>query len=296
MVFMGLVAVADAKPAAKPAAVEPVVPAEVQDQIVVDEDAAAVYPPHKTGPLHTGLGHGVEIDLPDGMFLFEETEAKQMAAELGDDPTAVIAIVFDPDTEWGLSFDWSGVGHVSDADAAKLDAAELLRAIREGAIQQNAVRRAKHIDELLVDGWSTPPSYDRARRELRWGIELHNTSGPLLNELTNVLGRHGYVGVTLIADPDRIEQARIEAGPVLASVRFGAGHRYEDFDPKTDRSSGLNLRSLVVGAGVVAVASKGGWIAGVLLILKKAAVGIAAAAAGVWKWLTGRKKNASTEA
>ena len=162
-----------------------------------------------------------------------------------------------------------------------------------GNVMQNQVRRAKGVSELFLDGWSTVPSYDAGRRALRWGLKLHLDDGsPLLNEFTNVLGRRGYVGINLIASPDQIEAARIDSAGALEGVRFQTGHRYQDFDPKTDRHSGMSLRNLVVGTGIVAAGSKLGIFAAILVFLKKGFLLIAAGLAGVWKWITSRRKNA----
>lgn len=297
VVLVGVVAVAEARPKQQqksdPVEVAPAPPPEADAEAEGDELLEEM-PPHQTGPVTVDLGEGIEIDLPAGAILFERTVARAMLEESGENPDDVLAIVVPAgDEPWSLSIDWSGVGHVSDADAGKLDAREMLAQMDRGTRAQNVVRRAKHVSELFVDGWSTEPRYQRDRRALTWGVKLHSDEGPLLNEFTNVLGRHGYVGLDLIAAPADIEAARVSAAPAMAGIHFKSGHRYEEFDPRTDRDSGMNLRNLVVGAGVVAAGSKLGVFAAIAVVLKKIGVAIAAAAAGLWKWLTGRRKKDS---
>ena len=71
------------------------------------------------------------------------------------------------------------------------------------------IRAAKGVPELVLDGWSNPPSYDQPRRVLSWGLDAHSTEGPVINLFTNVLGRRGYLVIDLIASPDGLA-ARID--------------------------------------------------------------------------------------
>lgn len=241
-------------------------------------------PPFKAGPQLVDLGDGVEVDLPAGYALFERTEARAQVEARGDDATGVLGIIGKFDSDWEIVVALEPVGHVSDSDADALDAGALLASLRQGTIEQNRVRLAKGVSELFVDGWARPPTYDRGARTLAWGLDLHSTDGPLLNVFTNVLGRDGYVGMNLITEPAQLAAATAEAEPVLRAVRFQAGRRYQDYDPATDPSSGMGLRDLVVGGTAVAVASKLGLFAKILLVLKKVGVVIAVAIGGALRW------------
>ncbi|MEZ4403541.1 MAG: DUF2167 domain-containing protein [Kofleriaceae bacterium] len=244
------------------------------------------------GPRLIDLGSGVEIDLPAGFFLVDQDHARRSLEANGDNADHVLAIVYG-DGPWSMSVELADLGYVSDADAGQLEAGPLLQAIRAGTEAQNRVRQRKGIEPLLIDGWSQPPAYDRAHRTLTWGIRAHDGAGAQVsNEMTNVLGRRGYIGLVLVAEPDTLDAARAEAQPAMAAIHWRPGHRYEDFDPATDRHSGLSLSNLVVGGAAVAAASKLGVFAAIAMILKKLFVVIAAAFAGMWKWLTGRRKNA----
>jgi uncharacterized membrane-anchored protein len=277
-VVCGVVAVAAAQPS-------PEVEAETEAPLSEDD-----IPPFKEGPALIDLGDGVEIDLPAGMVLLERAEARAELAKRADYADAALALVGSPDAAWEVVIELADVGHVSDDDADQLDAGELLTSLEQGTREQNKVRVSKGVSELYIDGWSARPAYDRVNRVLSWGVRGHDVDGQVINEFTNVLGRHGYVSINLIAAPAAMEQARLEAGPALRGVRFQAGHRYQDFDPAVDRSSGLGLRSLIVGGSAVAVATKTGFIAKLLLLLKKAIIVIAVAVAGFFKWITGRRR------
>lgn len=247
--------------------------------------------PHRVGPATIALGEGVEIDLPAGFVLYERAETVRMLEAEGDSTDGALAIIEPADGgPWSVFLGIADVGYVFDADAAQLDGAGLLQSMREGTAEQNQVRIAKGTPELFIDGWSEEPRYDATQRALRWGVLGHSTIGPVINQFTNVLGRRGYVSVNLIAAPDALEAAKVEAAPVIAAVHFQSGHRYQDYQPGVDRDSGMSLRNLIVGGSVAAaVGSKAGLFAKLALVLKKLGLVIAAAIAGIGKWITGRR-------
>lgn len=253
-------------------------------------------PPHKVGPQLVHLGDGIQIDLPAGMILFERDEARRQLEERGDDFDGALAIIMRADGDWELDIEMVDIGYVSDKDADKLDAGDLLASMTAGTHEQNKIRAAKGIAPLEVLGWNKPPSYDRQRRVLTWSTNLMSEGVRFLNEDTNVLGRRGYASAVLISSVEGIEDARADAAPAIAAISFEPGHRYEEFDPSVDKDSGIGLRELVTGGGVVAVASKLGLFGKIALALKKFFIVIAAAIGGLAKWLFGRRKNRVAEA
>jgi uncharacterized membrane-anchored protein len=106
------------------------------------------------------------------------------------------------------------------------------------------------------------------------------------------------VMISLATPPEDLEANRADAAPVIAGIRFKAGHRYEDFDPSVDKSSGLGLRELVVGGGVIAAvkAGKVGFLAKLLIAFKKFFIIIGLAIAGFFKWIHSRVTGRRTEA
>lgn len=256
-----------------------------------DDDGEAEVPPHIVGPAVVELGHGVEIALPEGFLLFEREVARQFLRDGGNDPRGVLAIVEPAEGDWWLSIDFQDTGHVSDDDADELEPGPLLESYVQGTRIQNRQRAAKGLAELYIDGWSQPPRYQRADHVLTWGIAAHDSDGDdVVNHFVNVLGRESLVAIILIAGPDQLDAARAQAAPVVAGVRFQPGHRYDDFDPSTDRSAGYGLAALVVGGGAAAKAAKAGVLAKLLLVFKKVGVFLALGIAGLVKWLLGRRR------
>lgn len=263
----------------------------VEGTASADADGAAALPEGiSVGPAIVELGDGVVIALPEGFALGDRAYARDVAVKQGDDPADVIGLVVPLEGgAWSLWIHFEGVGYVSDADAGHLDPTNLLELLRQGDARQNEVRRAKGIATLTVEGWSTPPSYQRDGHMLRWGVGLASSDGDTFgNDVVKRLGRRGMVNLVVVASADEREAAIAAAAPVIDAVTFLDGHRYQDFDPATDAHSGMSLTNLIVGGGAVATASKLGLFGKILVAAKKLVVVIALALAGLWRWLTGR--------
>ncbi|HEX3764620.1 MAG TPA: DUF2167 domain-containing protein [Kofleriaceae bacterium] len=295
-------ATVEAKPApAQPAHAKPAPAADAQGEPAAEADDAAAneaasdadtMPPHIVGPKHVDLGNSSAIELPDGMVLLERNAAQDLLRKNGEPPDNVVAMVFKPGSDWHVFIEYESSGFVDDSDADDLDARELLDSYREGTVEQNKTRKAHGQSELFIDSWSEPPRYERASHHLVWGILAHNSEGKVVNHFTRILGRSGYLAIDLIDAPERLEAAKKEAQAILDSTHFNPGSTYADH-VSSDSSSGIGLRGLVLGAGGVAVASKLGLLAKLLLVFKKAFLLIGAAIAGLFRWLFRRKSAAA---
>jgi uncharacterized membrane-anchored protein len=277
---------------AKPAAGDPAVEAAGAPADESAESAESTLPPHIEGPKLVDLGNHTEIDLPGGMILLERTEAQKLLREMGSSPEGTVAIVIKLGSSWTVHIDYDDAGYIDDSDAADLDAGELLESYREGTRQQNATRKSLGKPEIVIDDWSERPRYERAQRQLVWGIAGHVVEHKVINFFTRILGRNGFLSVNLIAAPEEMDAAKKEALAVLQATRFKAGSRYEDH-ASSDKSSGIGLRGLVLGGAGVAVASKLGFLAKILLIFKKGVIVIFMAIGGLFRWLFRRKPQGS---
>jgi uncharacterized membrane-anchored protein len=286
-------ALADKKQAGKkkekPAEKQPV--AEEPPVEEAPEPPAEPEIPHVKGPKLVDLGHQIELQLPEGMILFERKEAQDLLRKGGNDVENVLgAIVKDGDGEWSVIIEYADVGYVTDGDADELDAGQLLESYREGTRQQNLTRARMGVPELFVDGWSETPRYDRLKRHLMWGLNTHDTDGKGVNFFTRILGRGGFISLNLIDSPETLAQSKVEAAVITQNISYRAGARYEDYR-EGDKSSGMGLQALVVGGAGLAVAKKTGILVGLLVVFKKGFIFIAVGIAGFFKWLLGRKKS-----
>jgi uncharacterized membrane-anchored protein len=258
------------------------------------EAQAEQVPRHLVGPKHVELGGAASIDLPAGYWLFERAEAQELARKGGNRPESIVATIVKPGAEWLIVIHHHDDGYIDDSDADDLDAGDLLDSIRKGTEEQNKQRKAMGVDELTVDGWSEAPRYERAQHHLVWGIAAHAKDGKVINFLTRILGRNGFLGVNLVDDPEHIADAKKEALAIVQAIHFHPGATYADH-VSSDHSSGIGLRGLVLGGAGVAVASKLGLLAKILLLGKKLFIVIGAAIAGLFRWLFRRKSAASSE-
>ncbi len=300
VVLLALIGTASARKKAPPPAPPPEEPAEeaaaAEDAPLTPEEIEAQMPPHVKGPKVVDLGHHIELALPEGMVLLERTEAQNMIRQGGDDAENVIGAVMRLDSTWLAIIEYDDVGYVDDSDADQLNAAELLDSYKRGTVEQNIKRKQLGVPELVLDGWSELPAYQKEVKHLVWGLKGHSTDGPFINFFTRLLGRNGYISINLIDSPETIELAKTQALPLLAATHYTAGFRYEDH-AEGDKSSGIGLRTLVLGGTGIAVvkAAKAGFLIKLLLVFKKGFIVVFAAIGGLFKWLLGRKKNAGSE-
>jgi uncharacterized membrane-anchored protein len=293
---------APAKTAAKPAAEKPDPAAPGGDAKAGDADAKAdgsaaepeqQMPPHVVGPKHIELGNSASIDLPAGMIMFERAVAQELLRKAGEPADNIIGIIFKPDSTWHVSLGYGDSGYIDDSDADDLDAKELLASYKQGTEEQNKVRKSLGKPELIIDSWSEAPRYEKAAHHLAWGINAHAVDGKVINFVTRILGRNGFISVTLIDEPERIEASKKDALPVMAATHFNPGAMYADH-VSSDRSSGIGLKGLVLGGAGVAVASKLGLLAklgAILVALKKGIILVFVAIAAAFKKLFRRKKD-----
>lgn len=253
-------------------------------------DPAQDLPPGIDGPHpHYDLGNNAEIDIPAGFRLVEKATTQEFMRQEGGDVSKVMAALIQPGKNWLMLLEYDDIGYIEDDDADKLDAGELLQGYKEGTAEMNKTRKQNNIPELFVDGWSESPRYEKASHHLVWGLKAHTTEGPVINFFTRVLSRNGYMSINLVDSVDKIEASKVEAAPLYASVHFKTGFRYEDHKDE-DKSSGMGLRTLVLGGAAVGLATKGGIFLKLLLIFKKAAIFIVVGIGGFFKWLFGKKK------
>ncbi|HET7540022.1 MAG TPA: DUF2167 domain-containing protein [Polyangiaceae bacterium] len=253
------------------------------------KDEPKYHPVH--GPSRVSLGHELTLDLPDGFYLLHKQEADEMMRGFGnqDDPS-LLAVVLKPDSSWLVTVSFDAEGYIKDEEGEKLDADEILKAIREGTEEGNKYRVEHGFKPMHVDGWSEPPHYERSSHHLIWAVAGSDADGISVNYNTRILGRHGYASLNLIDAPEKLAQSKLEAATLLGVTHFDPGARYEDFNEKSDKVAEYGLAALVAGgAGAAALklakvgllAKFGGKLLALLVAGKKAVVA-ALVALGAW--------------
>jgi uncharacterized membrane-anchored protein len=212
-------------------------------------------PPWQEGPRHVALGHDVSIDIPEHYAFLERDPAAKLLEKNGslyNDNLLGLVVGIRPEDDWFVVIRFDAEGYIKDDE--KIDADEILKAIREGQEEANAERQKRGFSALQIGGWQEPPHYEKAAHHLVWGLKVNSSNGDAINYNTRILGRKGYVALNLVTDAAKLATQRTHATVLLSHTSFDAGARYEDFDSKNDKVAEYGLGGLVLaGAGLTAV-------------------------------------------
>jgi uncharacterized membrane-anchored protein len=242
------------------------------------------------GPAKVALGNVAEYDLPAGQH-FVGAESLDLFFKLtknmrgGNEVGVVLS-----DEHWMMFFDYDEVGYVKDDDKDKLDADKLMKALTEGQERGNAQRKEQGWDEMRLVGWAAAPHYDEKTNNLKWALKLSSSADNYqevwINESIRLLGRGGYMNVTLVANPELFADASRAAGALLASnFAYSSGQKYAEWK-QGDKVAAYGLSALVLGGGAVA-AAKMGLLSNLGVLLAKGwkvvVLGVGALGAGIAK-------------
>ncbi len=266
-----------------------------------EHDAPSVW---KVGPTTLDLGHDVKLDLPSGYRFLPKEYATKVLERNGnyhnDNLLGLIAASSESD-DWFVVVTFDEEGYIKDDE--KIDADALLSGMRDGTKEMNEERQQHGFKPLTVEGWSDPPRYDQVKHELVWALVVSDPDGKSVNYNTRVLGRHGYVSLDLVTDPDKLAAHRSDANALLAGTGFAGCARYQDFDSKKDKVAEYGLAGLIMaGAGLgAAKLIKIGLIAkfwkvilAAIIAGKKAVAAAVFALVAYLKRLFGKKKQPET--
>ncbi len=242
-------------------------------------------------------GDTATIHLQSGYRYLDSADATKVLSDLWGNPRQeTLGMIFPPgetDSSWSVIVEgFEKEGYVKDDDAGKLDAAKILKDIQESQKEANAERRDQSLSELEIVGWAVPPRYDKEAKKLFWALDIKRVGSDhhSVNYYIRVLGRRGYLVLNALGGLDQIPKIEAATPQVLSLVEFNQGHRYADFDPKTDKVATYGLAGLILGAVGLKTAAKLGLFAlfakkfgVVLLALKKLWIFIIAGIAALVK-------------
>lgn len=241
--------------------------------------------------------------LGPGFRYLEQADARRVLEELwGNPPDAdVLGMVvptaqpLDSKDSWAVVVTYSDDGYVSDADAAKIDYADMLKELKDGTEDANAERKEAGYEPIHLVGWAAPPRYDAASKKLYWAKELDfaGSQEHTLNYDIRVLGRSGYLSLNAVAGMASLPTVQAGMQTLLPMAEFDSGARYADYDDKTDRVAAYGIAALIGGG----IAAKAGLFAklGVLLLgLKKLLIPLALIAVAGFRKVVGIFKRDKT--
>jgi uncharacterized membrane-anchored protein len=249
------------------------------------------------GPAQVELGAVAEMKL-DGSVAFAGADDTQALLHASNNPPSGAEVgLLIPTVEgqsWFLIYEYHRVGYIKDDDKDRIDADAILASIRENTEKSNEERKKAGGRAIHVVGWQEPPHYDAATHNLVWSILGRTDDGhETVNYDVRVLGREGYMSVTLVEDPSKLEAAKPALAAALGSLSFKKGKSYAEWVPG-DKVAEYGLTALVA-AGAGAAAAKLGVFAVLGKLLAKAGklvvvvvAGLGAGLAKLWNAARGR--------
>ncbi len=249
-----------------------------------------------------------EVTLKDGLaklsipqtfrFLGTEDAEKVLHDLWGNPPRSNILGMLLPSNvgpdqpeSWAVVIDYEEEGYIKDGEADKINYTTLLKEMQESSREANKQRVAEGYPAMELVGWATPPRYDKVSKKMYWAKELKvaGADEDTLNYNIRILGRRGVLVLNAVAGMSQLPEIERAAPDILSMVDFKEGHRYADFNPKTDKVAAYGVAALVAGG----VAAKMGlfkvvWIA-VLAAKKFVIIGVVAVV-GFLKRIFGGKK------
>lgn len=253
----------------------------------------------QSGAVNVSGAHATLTLTPEFRYLGAADAQKVLSQLWGNPPDSHVlgmlvptaAPLSDPDKSWAVVITYEDDGHVSDADAAKIDYDQMLKEMQSDTHEANTERKKEGYPELELVGWAQKPHYDATSNKLYWAKELafNDAHEHTLNYDIRALGRGGYLSLNAVAGMSQLGMVESEMQKVLGMTAFDAGARYADFNASTDKVAAYGIGALVVGA----IAAKAGLFAKLLVLLiafKKAIViGVVAVGAALRKFFTRAK-------
>jgi uncharacterized membrane-anchored protein len=169
------------------------------------------------------------------------------------------------DNGWFAVYTFADIGYVKDDET--IDADALMKQMKEGDEEQNEARREQGLEPLTTAGWAVPPHYDKATKNLEYGVTLSTATGQNINYHMRILGRKGVMDAALVTSADTLQADLAEFRAVNKNFAFNSDESYASYKDG-DKVSEYGLAALVTG-GAAAAALKGGLFKGLLILLAK---------------------------
>ncbi|MCB1277391.1 DUF2167 domain-containing protein [Prosthecobacter sp.] len=240
-----------------PAAPKQPTPEEIKQRIQQRIDAI-----EKLGWTREGkglLGDKAEIVIPKG-YRFTAGDGTRKLMEMYANPATnreLGMLTVEGLGPW-IIFEFDESGYVKDDEKDQINADEMMESLREGQKQGNEYRRQHGLPELEIIGWVVPPRYNEKTHNLEWGTRLKSldNNGVSINYNTRLLGRKGVMEVTLVCEPEEMQQMIAEQEKILAGFGYIEGERYAEFR-EGDKVAKYGLTALIAGTGAFAAAKMG---------------------------------------
>lgn len=193
---------------------------------------------------------------------------------------------------WAVSINYDNSGHVEDDDAKDINYDELLAEMQKDIQESNKKRTSQGYQAVTLTGWAVTPYYDSQAKKLHWAkkVKFDGDSIETLNYNIRVLGRSGVLQLNVIAGMNQFGQVYKHVDPLISSVSFNEGQRYENFDSGVDKVAAYGIGGLIAGK----VLAKAGFFVLLLKFWKIILLAIVGGFAAVKKFFFGKKPKEET--
>lgn len=255
---------------------------------------SAQAPPEITwieGPSIVDLGDVAQIELGDEYVFADGEDTREILEYLGDPVSKLevgVVCAKAEDEEWAVWFEYDPIGYVKDDEKESLDSKAILESIKQANDEANKTRIERGFPAINVIGWYEEPHYDVDSHNLVWCVLAESQGIQLLNYNTRLLGRHGYMAVTLATDLATLESTKAHLEDIIGHFSWKSGKSYAEW-VSGDKVAEIGLAALIAG-GAGAVAAKTGLLGKIWKFLVAGVVALVAAISGLIKRLRGKRK------
>jgi uncharacterized membrane-anchored protein len=250
---------------------------------------------YETGEILLSNGYA-KLKIPAGFKFLAAEQSRFIVETVWGNPERddVLGMIFPAnsgpftDSSYAFIVSYDKMGYVKDDDAADVDYDAMLKESIKEEPARNAEREKLGYPPIHWAGWAQAPFYDKNRKVLHWAKDLDFGGSPehTLNYDVRFLGREGILSLNAVSSLNELPLVKNDIDKILAMAEFTDGHRYADYDSKTDNIAAYTVGGLVAGK----VLAKVGFFAILAKFGKVILIGLVALGAGIKKFFFGKKK------
>ena len=241
------------------------------------------------GPQTVDLGNNVaQIELGENYIFAGADDTKKLMEHIGNPISNNEVGLIAPRAEegnWYIVFEHSKVGYIRDDDKDSIDSEAILKNIKNATDRANKTREENGFPALHVLGWHEEPHYDVNSNNLVWAILAESSGNQVVNYNVRLLGRHGYMSVVLVTDPDTLDAYKADVDSIIANFSYKQGKSYAEY-VQGDKLAKYGLTALIAGGAGAAVV-KTGILNALLKYIKVIAIAVIGFFAALWKRIKG---------
>ena len=193
------------------------------------------------------LGLQGTIEIPEGYRFLNGIDATKLMNAIETSPSKYEGMIAPHDYRWLAVFQFTSEGYVNDSEKNDLDPHELLAALQDSKKFAQKLT-FKHIGSEIVSDWISKPVYRSNSNNLEWSLKLINSKlgQETVATFIQILGRHGYMNVSLGYKVEQHEEILPEFKKMLTGFKYNRGYSYAEFQ-EGDKRAKYGLKGVVAG-------------------------------------------------